>query len=77
MVHHLLLAVLLGTGYWQLAPRQGAHMHMVYRSRHDKVLGGISQETKYSPYQVQCTGGTPGYEPTERDAKRVVEACPE
>lgn len=74
---HVLLLILFGTGYWQLAPRQGDRMHMVYRSAHDKVVGEISQRRKDQPFTARCTGGIVTFVQTEGDAKRLVEACPE
>lgn len=74
---HFLVLVLFGTGYWQVAPRQGNRVHMVYRSQHDKVLGGYFQKSRGDFFEAQCLGGTPAFVANEKQARRLIEACPE
>lgn len=80
---HVLLLILLGTGYWQRAPLHGDRVHEVYRSRHDKVVGEYLQTTKHGLFLASCAQ-QPAIPPanatavtTEKEARRVVEACPE
>lgn len=74
MLKALLLTAFLGTGYYQIV-HDGNHVHEVYRDQHDKVVGHYVQQVKGGPFEVACDSGVVVSVNTEKQARRVVEAC--
>lgn len=75
MLKHFLVTLVLGTGYGQLV-HDGTHLHVVFRNRHDKVVGGYSQLQRHDPFVAQCNGRQAVVRYSLKQAEAFVEACP-
>lgn len=75
-MHSILATIVYGTGYYQVV-HDGNRVHELYRSRHDVVLGSYLQRTKGQWFEAQCVLGPVTVMPTEKQAARTVEACPD